>query len=427
MVVGAGILKTTPLAAANLPQPLLLMLAWGAGGLLSLAGALCFAEMAGAFPDAGGDYFFLRSAYGHRIGFLFAWSRFAVIHTGSMALLAFVLGDYLNELLHLGLHGSALLAALTISALVLVNLAGIRVGVNTQTTLMAIVLAGLSAVVVAGIALSLRGVPPMQPQLAHPSGGLHVGQSLVFIFLAYGGWSDAATLSAEMNDAEHGIRRALVLGMSIVTGLYLLVNWAFLRGLGLGGLVASEAPASDLMLRAFGPAGQVLIVGCVAITSITVMNALLIAGARTTYAVARDTPCLGRLGDWHVERGTPRSAVVAIGVVALVLVAFGTWTRQGFSTMVDYLSPVYWLFLTLSGGALFVLRRRFPDAPRPFRVPWYPWLPLLFMASSAYVLVSSVLYTRLGAMAGLAVLAAGPVLLAALQWFVGQRAATQQE
>jgi len=95
--------------------------------------------------------------------------------------------------------------------------------------------------------------------------------------------------------------------------------------------------------------------------------------------------------------------------------------------MVDYLSPVYWLFLTLSGGALFVLRRRFPDAPRPFRVPWYPWLPLLFMASSAYVLVSSVLYTRLGAMAGLAVLAAGPVLLAALQWFVGQRAATQQE
>ncbi len=193
------------------------------------------------------------------------------------------------------------------------------------------------------------------------------------MFLAYGGWSDAATLSAEMRDARRGITRALITGMSIVTALYLLANWAYLRGLGLAGVAASQAPAADLMLRAFGPAGRALIVAVVAVTAITSMNAILIAGARTTYAAARDTGGLGALGEWHVVRGTPAWAIVAISTLALLLVGLGTWTRSGFATMVDFLSPVYWFFLTLSGAALIVLRRRFPDAPRPFRVPGYPW------------------------------------------------------
>ena len=167
------------------------------------------------------------------------------------------------------------------------------------------------------------------------------------MFLAYGGWSDTATLSAEMRDARHGMQRALVLGMGLVTLLYVLVNWAYLRGLGHAGLAGSATPAAELMLYAFGAPGQALIVAIVALTSITSMNAILIAGARTTYAAARDTAGLGGLGDWHVARGTPRAAIVATASVALALVAFGAVTRGGFTTMVDYLSPVYWLFLTL--------------------------------------------------------------------------------
>ena len=216
------------------------------------------------------------------------------------------------------------------------------------------------------------------------------GAALVYVFLAYGGWSDTATLSAEMRDAQHGMKRALIFGMGLVTVLYVLANWAYLRGLSHYGLANSEAPAADLMLHAFGAPGQALIVAIVAVTSIASMNAILIAGARTTYAAARDTPSLARvLGRWQVARGTPGAAIVATAGVALALVAFGAYTRGGFSTMVDYLSPVYWLFLTLSGIALFVLRRRYPEAPRPFRVPWYPLVPLVFIASSAYVLYSS--------------------------------------
>jgi amino acid transporter len=234
---------------------------------------------------------------------------------------------------------------------------------------------------------------------------------MVFVFLAYGGWSDAATLSAEMRDAQRGIARALRLGLGIVVALYLLANWAYLRGLGLDGLAASSAPAAELMRRAFGRPGEWVIVAIVATTAVTVMNALLIAGARTTYAAARDLSRESRVGHWDHARGTPTGAVVAMGAVALALVGFGTLTRGGFSTMVDYLSPVYWLFLCFSGLAIIRLRQRHPQVPRPFRVPLYPLLPLAFSACSGYVLVSSLVYVKLGALVGVGVLAVGALLL----------------
>ena len=417
MVIGAGIFSTTPAAAANVSSSSVLMWTWAFGGALSVAGALCYAEMAAAFPDAGGDYFFLYRAYGPRLGFLFAWSRFAVIHTGSMAMLAFVFGDYLGQVVHLGPLGSALFAALIVIVLVLVNLAGLRFGINTQVVLMSIVLLGLASVGAAGLWISFQGIAPATATAGATAVGgalapvTHWGTALVFVFLAYGGWSDAATLSAEMRDGDHGIKRALLLGMGTVTALYLLVNWALVRGLGLAGLAATEAPAAELMLRAFGRPGQVLIVTVVAITSITVINALLIAGARTTYAAARDTVTLRHLGRWHVVRGTPPAAIIAIGTVALVLVGFGAYTRHGFTTMVDYLSPVYWFFLMLSGGAYFILRHRHTQVRRPFRAPWFPWLPLGFVASSAFVFYSSVAHVKVGAITGVAVMLLGVLLM----------------
>ncbi len=425
MVIGSGIFKSTPLAAANVTSDAWLLAAWAFGGAMSLAGALCFAELAAAFPDAGGDYFFLRRAYGAGAGFLFAWSRFAVIHTGSMALLAFSFGDYLAEIVDFGQYGSTPVAAATIIALAAVNLAGLRFGIGTQLTLMFVVVGGLFCVFAAGAWLAWSGVatPAASAAPAEGAGELRLGAALVYVFLAYGGWSDTVTLSAEMRDRERGMKHALVYGMGAVTVLYLLVNWAYLRGLDLFGLAASDAPAAELMRLAFGAPGEILIVAVVAVTSITSITALFIAGARTTYAAARDTAALGHLGRWHVARGTPYPAIVALALVSLALVAFGAATRGGFATMVDYLSPVYWLFLTGSGVAVLVLRRRYPEAERPFRVPLYPYLPLAFIASSAYVLYSSLAYVRTGAVAGVAVLLAGVVLLMVLRRF-GRRASS---
>ncbi len=414
MVIGAGIFRTSPEVAAHLDQPATLMLAWAIGGILSLIGGLCFAEMSAAFPDTGGDYHFLRLAYGQRIAVLFAWSRFSVIHTGSIALLAFVFGDYLNQLIPLGAYGSPAFGALLITALVLMNLRGLSVGIGAQFVLMLLVLAGLVIVGFAGIHLATAGHQPLPPPAdAVPVvlGVAGFGQAMVYVLLAYGGWSDAATLSAEMRDPKRGMPLALAGGLATVFALYLWVNWAYLQGLGFYGLAHSQAPAADLMRTAFGHPGEVVIVSIVAITSISVMNALLLAGSRTTYATARDLQALGDVGRWDGEKGVPRGAMIAMGAVSMLLVGFGTLTRGGFSTMVDYLSPVYWFFLMLSGIAVIRLRRRFPDAPRPFRVPWYPVLPLLFAASSAYLFYSSLAYVKLGAVLGVGVILLGALLL----------------
>jgi basic amino acid/polyamine antiporter, APA family len=413
MVVGAGIFKTSPMVAQSLPDATSLYLAWALGGLLSFIGALCFAELAAAFPDAGGDYHFLRRAYGRRVGFLFAWSRFAVIHTGSMALLGFVFGDYLAQVVDLspwlGSHASAVLAAALIAVLTGLNLLGVRVGLGTQLGLTALVIAGLLLLGGAAGAHQLGGQPPATQGGATATADW--GTAMVFVFLAYGGWSDAATLSAEMRDARRGIVRALLLGLGTVMALYLLANWAYVSVLGLPGLARSEAPAAELMRLAIGREAELLMVGVVTLTALSVMNAILIAGPRTTYAAARDFAADLPLARWNEGRGTPSAAVVATAAVALALVGLGDLTRGGFSTMVDYLSPVYWAFLVLSGGALIVLRRREPEAPRPFRVPLYPWLPLLFSASSAYLLWASLAYVKAGAIVGVAVLAAGALLL----------------
>jgi amino acid transporter len=149
--------------------------------------------------------------------------------------------------------------------------------------------------------------------------------------------------------------------------------------------------------------------------TLTSINATIVVGARTTYAAATDWPALHRLGNWNTKRGIPVAGIVSQGVVGILLVGLGTYTRDGFITMVDYSSPVFWLFLTLSGFAVIVLRRRHPELPRPFRVPLYPWLPLVFVSSCLFVLWSSLAYVRIGALLGVAVLALGGVVLLGLR------------
>ena len=410
MVVGAGIFKSAPEVASQVGSDAMLFFAWLIGGLFSLIGALCFAEMAAAFPDAGGDYHFLYRAYGRRLAFAFAWSRFAVIHSGSMAMLAFVFGDYLAQVITLGANGSAWFASFLILVLMVLNLGGVRIGVGTQVALMSLVVLGLLAVVAGGTSLALHGQEPVASTAAAGSTGFaQFGVAMVFVLLAYGGFSDGATLSAEMRDPQHGMRRALFGGMLLVTVLYLLVNWAFWRGLGHSGLAASVAPAADLMRLAFGRGGELFIVSVVAITSVSVINALMIAGSRTTYAAARDLPALSFIGAWNQKRGVPAAALLAQGGFAVLLVWFAGGDR-GFATMVEYLSPVYWFFLLLSTFALIRLRQREADAPRPFRVPLYPWLPLAFALNCAYVLYASLAQVRTGAVVGVGVLLFGVVL-----------------
>ncbi len=420
LVIGAGIFKAPSMVAAMTGSAPAMFAAWIVGALVSLAGALCYAELSTSYAHAGGDYHFLFRAYGPRVAFLFAWARLAVIATGSIALLGFVFGDYLNTLLPLGAAGPALYAAAAIAALSLLNSGSVRAGTTAQAWLTTIEVAGLLLIVAAAVSLAAGGAEP-PAVLAEPPGapaGASFGLAMVFVLLTYGGWNDAACLGAELVDPRRNMTRALVLSIALISALYLLVNWAYWRALGIGGMAASAAPAADLLRLAFGAGGAALISLVVAIAALTSINATILFGARSSYAAGCDWKPLALLGAWDAARGTPANALRAQCAMALVLVAAAHFGGSGFKSMVEFTAPVFWVFFLLAGASLFVLRRRDPLRPRPFRVPLYPWLPLLFCSVCGYMLWSSLSYVyreSLGgwnaAWVGAGVLLAGTAML----------------
>lgn len=410
IVVGAGIFSFPSLVAANSASWQAFLAVWAIGGVVSLIGALCYAELATSFPNAGGDYHFLRRAFGGRLSFLFAWSRMTVIQTGSVAILAFIFGDYATGLYPLGEFSPMIYAALVIVALTILNIIGIHVGSGTQKLLTALEVAGLLAIIGAGLLLA-----PAEPAVtAAPAATPAVtsfGLTMVFVLLTFGGWNEAAYLSAEMRRGKRQIAYSLIAGICIITALYLLVNLAYLNVLGLGGVAGSSAVAGDTIRVTLGEGAAWVIGLFVAIAALTSANATMFTGARTNYALGRDLPVLRILGRWNDRADSPVNAFIVQGLIAIALVGLSIWTREGIRAIVDYTAPVFWLFFLLVGVSLFVLRRKEPKAERPFRVPLYPLTPILFCLTTTYLLYSSIAYTGLGALVGLAVLAIGGVVL----------------
>ncbi len=422
IVIGAGIFKAPSLVAQFTGSMGWMLAAWVAGGLISFIGALCYAELAATWPHAGGDYHFLHRAYGRHMSFLFAWARFSVITTGSIALLAFVFGDYMTALLPLGTYSSAIWGALAVLALTWVNARGIHAGAGAQSWLTMAEVLGLVLIIAAGLWLWQAGTgqpmvsPPVEAGSASGTPDMAMlGLAMVFVLLTYGGWNEAAYLSAELHGSRRRILHALVISISLITALYLAVNLAYAYGLGIEGMSKSQAVAADLLSVAFGRTGETLIALAVAVASLTSINATMIVGARTNFAVGRDWPALHALGRWHPERGVPTAALYAQSGFALALVALGGSLRGGFQAMVDYTAPVFWTFFFLCSVALMVLRVREPQTPRPFKVPLYPVLPILFSAVCLYMLWSSLAYVKAGALAGVGVLIVGGLLLLGLE------------
>jgi basic amino acid/polyamine antiporter, APA family len=412
LVVGVGIFRAPQLVAENTGSVEGFIGVWVAGGVLSLIGALCYAELSTTYPHAGGEYHFIRRAFGTDLAFLFAWSRCSVIQTGSIAILCYVFADYLAPVLSLKPGSSPMLAAVAVVALTGLNLAGLRHGKRTQLFLTTAELIGLGAVIIAGLVLldgatgsAANAAPATSPGLA----GL--GLAMVFVLLTYGGWNEAAYISAEVRDGPRAMARTLLWGIGIITTLYVLANLAYVHALGLDGVRSSSVVAADLMQSALGPVGATLLSCAVALSALGSANATIITGARTTYALGRDFGAFHLLGRWNDEGSTPVNALFLQGALALLLVAFGAVARSGFEAMVAYTAPVFWIFLAMVALAVIVLRQREPGRPRPFKVPFYPLTPLIFFAAALFMLYSSVRYAGSGALVGVAVMLAGiPVL-----------------
>jgi len=410
LVVGIGIFRTPSIVADGVGSEAMFILVWLIGGVITLIGALCYAELASAHPHAGGEYHFLSRAYGRPVAMMFGWARCTVIQTGSIALVAFLLGDYISQVVPLGPHGPAIYAALAVVVLTGVNVVGTAAGKNLQVVVTLIQIGAMLAII--GFGFFGPPAPAAPPSIPVPEEAAALGVAMIFVLLTYGGWSDAAYLSGELRDAPRNIAKVLTLGTALLVALYVLANMALLSILGLDGLRASDAVAADMMRVAAGPSGEMLVTLAVVVAAISTLNATIFTGGRVFYAMGCDLSVMRWVGVWNGRGGTPANAQIVQGVLSLALIAMGSVAPDGFKAMVDYTAPVFWMFLLLVGGALFVLRWRDPRRTLPFRVPLFPLTPILFCLTSAYMLYASVMHTGAAALVGLGVLIAGaPILL----------------
>ena len=391
IVIGAGIFKTPSLVAALSGDAGWALVLWVTGALISIVGALCYAELCTAYPNAGGDYHFLHRAFGRNISFIYGWSRAMIINTGSIALLTFVFGDYISTLVSLGPYSSVIWALLVVVFLTAVNLAGIHASSRMQTWLTATEIVGLLAVVLAGFWVDAPASGAVQ-WFAQAPAPTQWGLCLVFVLLTFGGWNEAAYISAELKGGPRTMVWVILASMLTLTVIYLLVNTALLLGLGLSGLSQSKTAASDLLGFAFGPLAQKALGLFVAIAALTSINATMFVGARTNFAVGNDWKALRKLGQWQLDIGSPKQALLLQALISIGLIALGTQEADGFSAMVEFTAPVFWGFLFLVGLALIWLRQTDKHTSRPFKVPLYPVLPLIFCAACAWLTYSSITY-----------------------------------
>jgi len=412
MVIGIGVFATPSMVAQFAGSGFNYLALWLLGGGLTLTGALCYAELATAFPHAGGEYHFLSRAYGRGAALMFAWARCTVIQTGAIALVAFVYGDYAQGIVPLGSTGPAIHAGIIILIFTGINIAGTMQGKTAQQIFTTMDILAILMLIAAGLTVAVSGGPNL-PTPPAPGGGSSnmLGLAMVFVLLTYGGWNEAAYLSAELRDGKRNMARVLVVSILTVTVIYFLVAWAYLYVMGFEGLRKSNAIAADVMRAAFGPSGGTLIALFVCGSAISTLNATIFTGARVYYALGKDLPGLKFFGVWSARGENPSNAFLLQGAIALALVILGAFSRNGFKTMVEYTSPVFWLFMTMVAGSLFIFRRRDPGRRLSYRVPFYPLTPIIFTATCIYMLYSSLAYTGIGALFGAGVLLLGTPLL----------------
>ena len=317
-ILGAGIFRVPSMVAGQLNSESAILIAWLLGGLISVIGALCYAELATAYPNVGGEYHFLQKAYGQKLAFLYGWARSIVIVTGSLGILGITLGDYMTNIIPLGAYSSSIWAIIVVIALSFLNAIGIKEGKTAQNIFTIFEVLGVLAIIVTGFLVEGSSTPVVQQQLTEPSFGA-ASLAIVFVLLTYGGWNEAAYVSAEAVDQRRGILKALLIGIGLVTILYILVNLALLHAFGVEKMGQSSAIASDLFDLAYGHQSAILFSSIVVFSCLNSINATIIFGSRSSFALGQDWKIFSWIGEWHVS-GTPRKAIFLQCLIAIILI-----------------------------------------------------------------------------------------------------------
>jgi amino acid transporter len=354
---------------------------------------MCYAELASAFPRAGGDYIYLKQAYGDWAGFLFGWSHLLVIRPGDIAIIAFTFATYFQKLIPTESTSSALtipfIATLAVALLTVINVVGVRQSKWTQNILTATKVSGL--LVIVGLAFMHPAVRTTIANDVVVADRLPIGVALILVLFTFGGWNEMAYLAGEVKKPERNLVSTLVSGTVIVTALYLLINMAFLRVLGLSGMSQSEAIAADTLNAILPGKGSVFVSLLICLSTLGTVNGMILTGARIGYAMGKDHPMFRSLGHWHARTGTPVVALVVQGFIAIALIL----SLGSFISAVLYTSAAVYTFYLATGLAVLVMRRKAPDLTRPYRMTFYPLPIILFGLTCLYLIYSAVEYKPL--------------------------------
>ena len=404
-VIGAGIFLNPAIVAARVQSAQLTLAAWIAGGLIAVAGGFCFAELGARAPNAGGGYVYLRDAFGRLPAFLYGWTLLLVINSGAVAAVAGIAARYTADLAGADRSFIAPLAVTFIVAFTVVNYFGIRPGAIVQNVFTLAKLAALAVVVAAG----LLAAPAATATVPGPSPSWFesirlVGLALIPVMFATGGWQNANFVGAEVRDARRTLPRAILLGVTIVVVVYVAVNLAYLRALGVAGLAASAAPAADTMRIAAGETGARLIsVGIIAST-LGILNLFILAAPRVYQAMADDGLFFATASRLHPRYRTPSGALLFQAAWAVVLSLSGTY-----GDLLDYVVFGDWIFFGLVAMTLFVYRGREADGPLDdgFRMPAFRLITGVFVIAAAAIVVSSILSNPANAIVGATLILTG--------------------
>ncbi len=386
-IVGAGIFFVSPSVAQAVRSPAAFLGAWLLGGAVALAGALTNGELGGLFPRSGGEYVYLREAYGPAFGFLSGWTSFWIGFPGSIAALASSFGSTLAPMLHWAGPAAPLAIGLgAILALTVLNSLGLQAGKWAQNALSATKLAAFAVLLGLGLLVGVGsgGLVPFAAPGDHPTG---LAVALIPVMFAYGGWNAATYVTGEMRDPARGLGRALAIGTGLCVALYVAVNVVYLRAMPLADLARETAPARTAAARFGGAPAAAVLSPLVAICVLSSLHATVLVGPRIYKAMADDGLFPSPLRRLDARTGAPVLALVAQGVVASAELVSGSFDQLLTFAMFGIVA-----LSTLTVASVFVLRARRPDAPRPFRVPGYPFVPALFVAINVWVLWSVVQY-----------------------------------
>jgi APA family basic amino acid/polyamine antiporter len=386
-IVGSGIFINPYVVARQVHTAALILLAWIAGGLIALAGALVYAELAALRPEVGGQYAYLREAYHPSVAFIYGWSLLLVTQTGGMAAVAVTFAHYFLELTR-GSLSEGKIAAAALLAPTVINCFGVRAGSRAQSTLMVMKVFAIVALVICGWLFvetprgALRPVLDRPPSLSLVTG---FGAAMAPVLFGYGGWQTSCFAAGEMIHPEKNLPRALMIGVTGVVVLYGLVNWICVRDLGPAGLAAATTPASAVMHLALGSAGARLMAGGILVSTLGFLSQSILTAPRVYYAMAQDGLFFRQVAWLHPRTRVPVVAIALQGVWAAVIALSGRYEE-----ILNYVVSTDFIFLGLTATCVFVLRKRTPPPATPaFRVPGHPVTTLFFVTASWLVVLNT--------------------------------------